>query len=282
MIKLNFYVRRKPGMTDDEFRTHWSETHGPLWAESADILGVRRYTQIYDSKDHPAALALRQGYSVEGEPYDGYSVACWSEISVLEAALATKEGQAAWDRIFEDEKAFVDHPHSMLSFGTDHPVINPAGKMLASEESDLVRGAYFPHGLEGIELSELQRHWIAIHGGLAHDFSEYSPNIRYFQVHRVEQQIADRMRSVRGMQSDPRYFGHAEIWTSFPVIEEKAAHPRRQELFPIFIADIEAFCEMSEGYFIIGKEKHFVDKDIYTMPLPQPEFTTGLKQNTGT
>ena len=39
-------------------------------------------------------------------------------------------------------------------------------------------------------------------------------------------------------------------------------------------ADIEAFCDMDDGYFIIGKEHHFVDKDIYTLPLPKPAFTS--------
>jgi hypothetical protein len=281
MIRLNYYVRKKPGMSAEEFHAYWRNTHGPLWAKFADVLGVRRYTQIYDDPDHPCATALHAGYSVTGEAYDGLSVACWSEIGVLEQPLATTEGAAAWQAIFEDENQFIDHERSMLSFGTDHAVLNPRGKLYASEESEMVRGAYFPKGLPGIELAELHRHWIAIHGGLTHDFSTYSPNIRYFQVHSVENRVAEEMRRVRGMTPSERYFGHAEVWVSAAEMEKAAQSPRRQELFPIFIADIEAFCDMDSGYFVIGKEHHFVDKDIYTLPLPQPEFTI-TQEKTGT
>lgn len=282
MIRLNYYVRRKSGMSAEEFRAYWRESHGPMWERFADALHVRRYVQVYDDPENPIASGLKEGYRVVGEPYDGVSVACWSEIGVLEAALATEEGNAAWGALLEDEGKFIDHKRSMLSFGTDHPVINPRGKLVASEDSEMVRGVYFPQGLPGLELAELQRHWIAIHGGLTHDFSEHSPNIRYFQVHRVDHPIADAMRKVRGMSEGTNYFGHAEIWTS-PAEQEKAARsPRRVELFPYYIADIEAFCDMDTGYFVIGKEQYFVDKDIYTLPLPQPVFEDATAQDTGT
>lgn len=282
MIRLNFYVRRKPGMSVADFQTYWRENHGPLWAEHAETLGCRRYVQVHDDPENPIGLGLKEGYRVKGESYDGVSVACWSEIAVLERALLTGEGKAAWNALLKDELEFVDHKRSMLSFGTDHPVINPRGKLIASEESDMVRGVYFPQGLPNLEFAELQRHWIAIHGGLTHDFAEHSPNIRYFQVHGVDNDVADAMRKARGMEKVENYFGHAEIWTS-PAEQEKAAQsPRRVELFPYYIADIEAFCDMDTGYFVIGKEYYFVDKDIYTLPLPQPAIDNERARNTGT
>lgn len=281
MIKLNFYVRKIPGMSTAEFQSYWQETHGPLWERYAEALGVRRYTQVYDDPTHSVAKALKEGYRVVGEAYDGLSVACWSEIAVLEAALQSEEGAAAWQAIFEDECNFIDHASSMLSFGTDHAVLNPRGKLYANDESDMVRGAYFPKALAGIELNEIHRHWIAIHGGLTHDYSTYSPNIRYFQVHSVENNVAADLRNKRGMTPSERYFGHAEIWISQAELDKASKNPIRQELFPLFIADIEAFCDMDTGYFIIGKERHFVDMPIYTLPLPQPAFTLA-QDKTGT
>jgi hypothetical protein len=281
MIRLNYYVRRKSGLTVEEFQQHWRETHGPIWAKFADLLGVRRYVQVPDLPDHPISAGYKEGYLVTGEPYDGVSVACWAEIAVLERALASDEGRDAWNEILEDEREFVDHKRSMLSFGTDHPVINPRGKLVASEDSDLLRGIYFPQGLPGIEMPELQRHWIAIHGGLTHDLSEWSPNMRYFQVHAVDHEIADAMRKARGMSKGVNYFGHAEIWTCPAEVEKAANSPRRTELFPYYIADIEAFCDMDTGYFVMGKEYYFVDKVIYTLPLPQPTFTEQDARETG-
>jgi len=272
MIRLNYYIRRKHGLSVDEFKTAWS-AHGALWAQHAEVLGLRRYVQVCDLPDHPVAQAYKTGYSVVDEAYDGVSVANWAEITVLEKALATPEGQAAWLAIFESEKDFIDHPRSMLAFGTDHPVINPRGKLVATEESDMVRGFYFPEGLPNLELPELHRHWIAIHGGLTHDFSTWSFNKRYFQVHRVDNDISDTMREVRGMPDNPRYFGCAEVWSDMAEMEKAAKNPRRQELFPYYIADIDAFCDTTKGYFVVGKEQFYVDKDIYTLPLPQPAYS---------
>lgn len=272
MIRLNYYIRRNPGLSVDDFKSHWNE-HGKLWAKFAETLGVRRYVQVCDLPDHPVAQTYKTGYSVVGEAYDGVSVGNWAEIAVLETALETAEGQAAWRAIFESEKGFIDHSRSILAFGIDHPVINPRGKIVATEESDLVRGFYFPESLRSLERSELQRHWIAVHGGLTHDFSTWSFNMRYFQVHRVDNAIADAMQEARGMPDNPWHFGCAEVWSCMAEMEKAAKNPRRLELFPYYIADIEAFCDTSKGYFVVGKEKFFVDKDIYTLPLPQPEYT---------
>ena len=282
MIRLNYYVRRKPGLTLDEFKQYWRETHGPLWTKFADLLGVRRYVQVLDQPNDPVALGYKEGYRVTGEPYDGVSVACWAESAVLERALASNEGREAWNNILVDERKFIDHERSMLSFGTDHAVINPRGKLVASDDNDLLRGIYFPQGLPGIEMGEIQRHWIAVHGGLTHDFSEWSPNMRYFQVHAVDHPIADQMRKERGMSKGVNYFGHAEIWTCQAEVEKAAESPRRTELFPYYIADIEAFCDMGTGYFVMGKERFYVDKDIYTLPLPQPAFSPRDVRETGT
>jgi hypothetical protein len=272
MIRLNYYIRRKPELSAREFSDAWNK-HGQLWTQYAEVLGLRRYVQVRDLPDHPMALAYRTGYSVVGEAYDGVSVANWAEIAVLEAALETIEGQAAWRAIFESEKEFIDHSRSIQAFGIDHPVINPRGKLVATQDSDLVRGFYFPEGLPNLDRAELQRHWIAVHGGLTHDFSTWSFNMRYFQVHRVDNTIADAMRDARGMPDSPNHFGCAEVWSCMAEIEKAAKNPRRQELFPYYISDIESFCDTTKGYFVVGKEHFFVDEDIYTLPLPQPEYS---------
>lgn len=273
MIRLNYYIRRKPGMGHEEFKAHWEGTHAGLWSKFAETLGLRRYIQVCDLPDHPVALAYKTGYGVVGEPYDGVSVSNWAEIAVLEEALATEEGRSAWEAILEDEKNFIDHRRSMLEFGTDHPVINPRGKLEATEDNEMVRGFYFPQSLPGLARSELQRHWIDIHGGLTHDFSTWSFNKRYIQVHKIDHAISDAMREARGMTDDRRHFGCAEVWSDMEEMERAAKNPRRQELFPYYIADIDAFCDRDAGYFVVGKENIVVNKDIFTLPLPQPDFS---------
>ena len=49
IIKLTYCLRRKPGMTWDEFSDYWRNVHAPLVAERAAVLGIKRY-QIFPVK----------------------------------------------------------------------------------------------------------------------------------------------------------------------------------------------------------------------------------------
>ena len=39
MIKLTFCLRRLPHLSREEFQAYWRETHAPLVAERAEVLG---------------------------------------------------------------------------------------------------------------------------------------------------------------------------------------------------------------------------------------------------
>ena len=71
MVKLTYCLRRKPGMSLEEFQRYWRDTHAPLVAESAEALGIRRYVQVHTS-DLPEVHAMlgemvvRQSHSTGG------------------------------------------------------------------------------------------------------------------------------------------------------------------------------------------------------------------------
>ncbi len=44
MIKLVYCIRKKPGMTDEDFFHYWKHVHGPIGAQ---IPGVRRLVQSH-------------------------------------------------------------------------------------------------------------------------------------------------------------------------------------------------------------------------------------------
>jgi hypothetical protein len=270
MIRLDYYVRRKPELEQEDFQAQWLQEHGRLWVKHAEALGVRRYTQVHDWPDHPVCEAWRTGYGVQGQPYDGVSTAYWPSYRVLVDAMATVEGLAGMADILAHEKRIIDTPKCILSFGIVHPVLNPRGKVVASEETDVFRCMYFPEGLPQFSVEKIQRHWIAVHAWLTHEYSASSPNKRYFQVHAVEYPIAEDMRAARGIVHNLRHFGHAEAWSCQEEFQQAANNPRRQELLPMFLADIDAFCDKNRGYFLAGKEFHLVDDEMYTLPLPTP------------
>lgn len=45
MVKLICFLKRRPGMTVEEFHTYWRERHGPLVASTASGSYVLRYEQ---------------------------------------------------------------------------------------------------------------------------------------------------------------------------------------------------------------------------------------------
>lgn len=124
MIKLTFCLRRLPHLSREEFQRYWRETHAPLVAERAKVLGILRYVQCHTGHDalNAGAQASRSG----PEAYDGVAE-LWFE---SEAALAANAGPAAAKaaaELLDDEKRFIDLANSPLWWGEEHEIVGPAG-----------------------------------------------------------------------------------------------------------------------------------------------------------
>ena len=93
MIKLVYCLRRKPGMTWDEFSTYWREVHAPLVAARAEALGIRRYVQVRtaDAPAVHAAMQARNGGSPE--PFDGVAE-LWFDDDALTRAPTPESAKA--------------------------------------------------------------------------------------------------------------------------------------------------------------------------------------------
>ena len=112
MIKLVFPIRRLPQLSRAQFQKYWFEVHGPLVRQHADVLAIQRYVQLH-TLDDPMNDAIRASRG-SMEPYDGIAELWWRSREDLEAALASPAGQKASLLLLEDEKRFIDHPHSSL------------------------------------------------------------------------------------------------------------------------------------------------------------------------
>lgn len=125
MIKLTYCLRRKPGMTWEEFSTYWRETHAPLVAARAEVLGIRRYVQLrtVQAPELHAAYRARNGGSPE--PFDGVAELWFDDLDSMLAARgddATNAGQ----ELLEDERNFIDLPNSPLWLGNETEVVGGA------------------------------------------------------------------------------------------------------------------------------------------------------------
>ena len=123
MIKLVFSLRRRPGMTREEFQAYWRDQHAPLVARHAEALRIRRYVQTHArSSEFAAAQSAARG----GEPdaYDGQAELWWDGIDDVIAAASTAAGRTAAIELLEDEPRFIDLEHSPLWIGEEHVVVS--------------------------------------------------------------------------------------------------------------------------------------------------------------
>ena len=102
MIKLVYCIRRREGMSAEEFRGYWREQHAPRVAELAKALRARHYVQSHtlDSVFNEA----RQASRVARAPYDGLTELWWDSEEDLAAAMGSPDGVEAGRVLLEDER----------------------------------------------------------------------------------------------------------------------------------------------------------------------------------
>lgn len=83
MVKLIAFLKRKPGMTMEEFKQRWVYEHTKI---SAQLPGLKGYRINIATPQQPDG----------GEPlYDGTAELWWDSIEAMEDSFATEIGKAA-------------------------------------------------------------------------------------------------------------------------------------------------------------------------------------------
>jgi len=125
VIKLTFCLRRRPDLSVEEFHRYWKDVHGPLVAERAAALGVRRYQQVHtlDVAGLHEALQARNGGAPA--PFDGIAE-IWID-SLEDFTAGTPEARRAAAELLEDERRFIDLPNSPMWLGETHVFVDRTG-----------------------------------------------------------------------------------------------------------------------------------------------------------
>jgi uncharacterized protein (TIGR02118 family) len=121
-IKLLFSLRRRPGMTREEFQAYWHDHHAPLVSRPAEALRIRRYVQTH-ARSSELAAAQSAARGSEPDVYDGQAELWWDSLDDVVAAVSTPAGQQAATELLEDERTFIDLRHSPLWIGEEHAVV---------------------------------------------------------------------------------------------------------------------------------------------------------------
>jgi uncharacterized protein (TIGR02118 family) len=81
MVRVHIWLRRKDGMSEQEFRDHWIETHAPIARDGYEHL-----------KGYTVFLVTRVPRGQEA-PYDGVAELWWDDADAMKADLASEAGQ---------------------------------------------------------------------------------------------------------------------------------------------------------------------------------------------
>jgi uncharacterized protein (TIGR02118 family) len=110
MVKLTCLVRRRPGMSPEEFHTYWRDHHGPLVASTASGSHVIRYVQ------HHRSLG---DYSREDDSgYDGVTEQWFASMDEYRAHIAEPDFAKVW----ADVESFLDVDRLFFVL-TEEPVV---------------------------------------------------------------------------------------------------------------------------------------------------------------
>jgi uncharacterized protein (TIGR02118 family) len=258
MIRLEFALRRLPGMSRADFQHYWRNTHGPLAAKHSTTLNIHRYIQLHTLDDpiNDALAAARGGM----EPaYDGVAELWWETPAAL-AAANTASGQAALEELLDDERRFIDLPNSPMWFAYEYPQVNPSEYVIAHEHSPLVKLFFCLRHLSHQSLTDGQHYWRTNHGPLIRSVAPGFRMQRYLQVHHCDDVPGiNDMRAARGTVTPP-YSGHAEAWFSRADLMTMANVPEAARAMEIAIDDERKFIDFGRSAMWIGKEHVFIDR----------------------
>ena len=257
MIRIEFALRRKEGMSREEFQDYWQNTHGPLVSRHSTTLKIHRYIQLHTLED-PINDGLAEARGGMEPIYDGVAELWWKSVDDLNA-FTTEEGAIAAQELLDDEKQFIDLPNSPLWFAYEYPQVNPTEYMVATQHSPLVKLFFCLRQPKTQSIEECQHYWRTNHGPLIRGVSTGFRMQRYLQVHHCETTISKALTEARGTVIEP-YVGHAEAWFNRADLMMLGDVPEATQAMQIAIEDEKKFIDFKRSAMWIGKERVFIDR----------------------
>lgn len=166
MITLIAVIRRKPGLSVEQFQDYWLNQHA---AKVCQLPGVRRYVQSH---------TLLSGYGKRTPVCDGVAEISFDNTFVLRELLETPEYAA----VEHDRDEFVD-VSSRLEILAEAVVIKEG-----PIPSDGVKNIELVRKMTSMPPPEFHKYWIDVHGPLGGSIPQV---LRYVQSHT----LADEYRA---------------------------------------------------------------------------------------
>ncbi len=203
MIKLVYVITRRSDLSPEAFADFWLHRHGPLVAEHAATLRLRKYVQSH-LFDHPANEGMRAARGML-PPVDGITEVWWDSIEDFQGAYATEAGAKAGAALAEDEAKFIDFTRSTVFLTQEHPIFDRTGGRGPGPEA--LKVTYLLKRRNDLSRAECHATWLRDHGPLVKSFAEVLRMARYVQSHTIDPELNG---AARGFQ--PPLDGITEVW----------------------------------------------------------------------
>lgn len=120
MLRIVSLLRRRVGMSHDDFLQHWQEVHIPMIEGNAELLGVIRYT-IVKATEPEATSRFNPGWDVEAR-FDGIGE-IWLDDRRRVTEPPSPEAAAVLAEMSVDEERFVDRSRSYTLLGEEVTIL---------------------------------------------------------------------------------------------------------------------------------------------------------------
>ncbi|KIX98399.1 uncharacterized protein Z520_05700 [Fonsecaea multimorphosa CBS 102226] len=107
VMRVCMYLKRKPGLTEEEFNHYWSHVHGPLVRPLVEKYGILKYTQYHTSSNVQQSTmeAWPELKALDVTPYDGVAEFLVKDI---EGIKKSRDDPLFHEKIRPDEENFFD------------------------------------------------------------------------------------------------------------------------------------------------------------------------------
>ncbi|MGW0949448.1 EthD domain-containing protein [Streptomyces sp. NPDC002623] len=204
------WMRRKPGLSQEEFTAYWRDHHAPIVRDRPDVrssLMADSYTHYRTRSDDELVGAMIAARGMGVETYDGVCIPRSSSVAFDEYAQAlsdpTSSTVGAWTTLLEDEVNFMDLSTSVPCFAEEDIVISSESPvtthlMVCIRRSD---------GVSTENFLEFKRKRSADHVSSLRDqlgFAEYRQTVP------IDTPLNDGFRAVRGCEE--RHFDAMDVF----------------------------------------------------------------------
>ena len=218
MVKVLTFIKRKPGMSVEDFQQYWLTRHPAVVTR---LPGVRRYVQSH---------ALPSSYRKGEPPWDGIAEVWADDTDALRAMTRS----AANADVQADEAQFIDRGTMGLIVTEDHAVID------GRPGADAVKAIEFLNRRPGTSVDEFQQHWRERHAAIVRTI----PGLRRCL-------LSATRRSAYAAGRTPVYDGATLMWFDSPESLRTAA---ASSAYADVVADRAHFLAPGSPPFIMTRE----------------------------